>query len=236
MQATEKDYEELERLGAKLHIAVPTAIWGFKLESPDGEIVYEKTERAHSWVRNAYNLLASTMCQVNATGTTSFGNGNINFKDVTATLRGVASNAMGPLYNNSVESAGYGYIGPSGDSSKGIVVGTGNTAYSFDDYKLAAAVANGNGVGQLAHSLSSISKSWDSVNKKYNVVHSRIFNNNSTADIVVAEGGIIGNLCHSGGVNSSVLLCRDVYDIPYTIPAAYKFTVSYTMSVQFPTV
>ena len=80
-----------------------------------------------------------------------------------------------------------------------------------------------------------MTKSWDSVNKKYVVVYSRVFNNNSAGDIVVREGGIMSGV-YVANSSAAALVCRDVYDTPYTIPAAYKLTVNYTMSVQFPTV
>lgn len=237
MQATEKDYEELERLGAKLHIAVPTAKWGFKLEAPDGEVIFDITERAHSWVRNAYNLLTSVMCGINGTVNTTFGDSYINVKASNGSLYGTTSTPVCVYYGDSMESpTSYsGYIGGFGVSSRGIVLGSGNTIYSFDDYKLQTAIVNGTAAGQLSYTLGTVVKSWDSVNKKYISVFSRIFNNNSSGDVIVSEGGIMAGLS-AGGNNIIALVCRDVYDIPYTIPPAYKFTVNYTMSVQFPTV
>ena len=111
MNATEKDYELLENLGAKLHIATPTAKWGFKVEK-DGVVLLDTIERAHSWTRNAYNLLATTMCGIKTTGKSSFGNGEINLKLTDSNVVGNVDNHIfhsGPALD--IEAGTYGGFG-----------------------------------------------------------------------------------------------------------------------------
>lgn len=235
MNATEKDYELLENLGAKLHIATPTAKWGFKVEK-DGVVLLDTIERAHSWTRNAYNLLATNMCGVKSTGTSSFGNGEINLKLTSSNIVGSGGGFIshyGATGNIEGGSNG-GFVGLAGDASRGIVIGLGSTAYSFNNYALATQVVHGTAANQMAYATSTISKVFDSDTKKYNVTHSRVFNNNSSADIIVAEVGIIGCFQIGGSSLYTAMVCRDVLGTPVTVPPASKLTVSYTMSVQFP--
>lgn len=239
-KATEKDYEELERLGAKLHIATPTAKWGFKLEKQDGsEILYEATERAHSWVRNAYTILICNMCG-NGPTQTSYGAGVLGVKGTNGVgwqgTTGAYPFAPAVSVNsgavNALRYPGNGVVGAAGSITNGIVIGTGTTAYSFDDYKLATVIANGNAAGQMAYSAGTATDTWDSASKLYTSSFTRIMNNNSGADIVVSEVGLIGYV----GVSyaSYFLLVRDLLEAPIVVPTDSKLTVTYNMQTLFP--
>ena len=237
MNATEKDYELLENLGAKLHIATPTAKWGIKVEK-DGVVLLDTIERAHSWTRNAYNLLVSQMSAAAVTGKSAFSDGQLNLKATNGVVYGASGYIIGH-YNpsQSIESPQYGgFVSDNGDATKGIVVGTGNTAYSFEDYQLSAQVTHGVADGQLSYTLSTIAKEFDTITKKYNVTHERIFYNNSAASITIKEVGIIGGMVSdAGGVTArKCLLCRDILGTAPDVPAGAKITITYTMSTQFP--
>lgn len=229
MNVTEKDYELLENLGAKLHIATPTAKWHIKVEK-DGDVLYEETERAHSWTRNAYNLLVSTMCACNCNGT-SFGDGQINFKTTAGTVSG-APMAITLNQANVETGSAEGFVGKAGVDTRGIVIGTSDSAYNFDDNKLSARITDGAGTGQMAHGLGTVTKAFDTNTKKFNVTHERVFNNNSSAAITVKEVGIICYIWNS--YSQLVLVCRDVLGSAVDVPAASKLTVTYVMSTQFP--
>lgn len=239
---TEKDYEELERLGAKLHIATPTAKWGFKLEKQDsGEVLYETTERAHSWVRNAYTMLISNMCADGVTQN-SYGTGVLGIKSTGATAWQAANGAYSISPSVSVNSGatnalrypGNGFVGAAGSTTNGIVIGTGTAAYSFDDYKLASMVSNGNGTGQMAYSAGTGVDNWDSTNKIYTSSFVRIINNNSGADIVINEVGIIMNTYSPAGYYYNCLMVRDLLETPITVPTDSKLTITYNMQTLFP--
>ena len=58
---------------------------------------------------------------------------------------------------------------------------------------------------------------------------SKIFNNNSGAEITVSEVGLAG---YESG--QSMLMCRDVLASPVTVPNAGQLTVTYTIEMTFP--
>lgn len=224
---TEKDYDEIRKLGTKLHIPTPEMHWGFKVEMPDGDVVHEHDERGHSWVRNAYNALVSQFCAVNGYDI-NCGDGRMNFVTVIGDIK---QGSPLSLQVSTPELIPYGFLGSSGSNAQGIVVGTGTSPYHFDQYKLSMIVPNGTSNGQLSYQQSNYPiKSWDSVARKYTSTFVRILNNNSSASITLTEVGIY---CNIGGGGSNMAV-RDVLGTPVVVPAGGKLTITYSIYVTFP--
>lgn len=159
-------------------------------------------EEAHSWVRNIYNATCRYLLWPDVS-TSAFGDGYINYKSTAGVLTSPAQ---------------WNWAGTAG-SATGIVVGTGNTAWTFEDFKLATAVAHGNGAGQLSHVLQATGTDAF-VGDVCTVTVQRYFNNNSGGDIIIAETGLY----------VPFLACRDVLVTPVTVEDTGQLLVTYAIS------
>lgn len=230
---TEEDYDAIRKLGTKLHIPTPEMFWGFKVEDLNGNVLHEHDERGHSWVRNAYNVLVSGFCGVNMSGAV-FGAGYTTLKAVDGTAKsGNLIVGFGDMSSTSSESS-VGYHGALATATTGIIIGTGNSAYSFEDYKLATQITQGTSSGQMSHDAhNAIVKAYDSGSKIYTATHSRYFTNNSGASIIVSEAGLLGRT-NGYGLYGNYLLVRDVLGTPITVADLARLTVTYTIAVTYP--
>ena len=156
-EASEKEYRELARLGAKLRIPVPECFLEMEVTMPDGKVCHSHSQRSHSWVRNLYNVIVCNVCGINGSDQT-YGAGNINYKNF---LNGGISHSATPMgvfgyLQRDAESSPYGYIGEVAQTNTGgIKVGSSDTPESFEDYQLGATINHGTGAGQLAISVGS---------------------------------------------------------------------------------
>jgi hypothetical protein len=193
----------------------------------DGEHLLEYKMRSHSWVRNGYNLLTSQITGLDSsTGGATYGAGSLEMKDISDAIQ-CAPSYLGYLWYNNNKSC---YAGAAGESTKGIVVGTGTNADSFEDNKLGTLITSGTGSGQLSYAVASAGTgAYDAASKKITVTHSRYFNNNSGSAIVVSEVGI-----YAITANVNVMLCRDLLSTPVSVLNAAQLTVTYTMEVTYP--
>ena len=57
----EHKYKELKRLGTELHIPIFEAFLKLEVFDKDGKLVQEHSQRGHSWTRNAYNMMFSSL-------------------------------------------------------------------------------------------------------------------------------------------------------------------------------
>lgn len=216
---TQEDREVFDRIDRDclaMHVVPPPKTF-LKLEVRDGagELTDVYEDRAHSWVRNGYNIMAYRSCLgVEYSG---FGAGILTLKRINGTA------SVGNVVDAMIA------IGNSGQPVDGIVVGTGTDAESFDSFAMGALVGNGSSAGQLAYSAGTLTKAYDSGTKKWAFTLSRVFNNNSGSSIVVGEVGI--GVAASG---VSTLTCRDVLTEAKTVPNAGQLTVTYTIEMTFP--
>jgi hypothetical protein len=110
---------------------------------------------------------------------------------------------------------------PAGNASYGIVVGTSDTPVTRDDYKLGNQIAHGNSTGQLTYGAVSIDAPV-TYGTGYLIRVTRVFTNNSGADITVKEIGV-----YSYNNYNYFCIIRDVLTTPVTIPNGYSWTVRY---------
>lgn len=104
------------------------------------------------------------------------------------------------------------------DASTTLQFGAGDTAESYEDYKLDDPIWTGYTVVSGTGTLTAPS-AFDDVTHKYSSTRTFTFNNSSDSSITIKELGIfIG----------SVLLYREVLDSPITIDPAESVTVSFT--------
>lgn len=226
----EKEYEQLRKLGQKLHVPIPETKW--KLEVLlGGKIVQIYEARSHSWVRNAYNLL---FCQLacKAPSPANYGSGELGIKDTGATVRGAALSASSVKMGYNPDTPGlYGYLAQATKINHGIVVGSGVNAEDFEDFALQTPITEGVGAGQL-NSIASENHSISYAALALKDEQARYFNNNSGGDVTVNEVALITN----GHINTDHpwLFARDHLASPVVIPDTGQLKVTYTISLTYP--
>ena len=111
------------------------------------------------------------------------------------------------------------------NSNNGIVVGSGRTPATIDDYKLESMITSGLSA--------SIAKSIDSDN---DTIIALTFTNTSSADITIGEIGYVGTVYidNNFGGSKYVLLERTVLDSPVTIPAGGIGKIEYSIKLNIP--
>ena len=176
----EKDYAELNRLGTKLGIPVPMMMLGISVENSDGTIVQHYNGRSRTWVRNFWNYLIGVVGGVTGTGAT-FGAGSLGI-------------SVGNNYCPSIDfrqSNQIPYLKGEGDT-KGIIVGTGTGAESFETQDITTKIASGSSTGQLSYSSHTGPITvYDAATKKWTVTTVRQFTNSSGASISIKETSCI---------------------------------------------
>jgi len=134
------------------------------------------------------------------------------------------------------------------DSTYGIVVGTGTTPPTPNDFALENQIVNGTGTGQLVYNAVTISPaggtspiSAQSTTPTSGVLTpsgnttsiqiSRTFQNQSGASITVSEVGIISKAQSYPNVTVTLLIIHDLLSSAITIPNNGVMAITYTISV-----
>jgi len=112
---------------------------------------------------------------------------------------------------------------------KGIVVGTGTTAVTYNDTSMATLITHGVGTGQL--SAEETSNYYNPVTNSVEIVRTFVNADTGASNITVTEVGI----CNGVGTGTSSttqvnLYCRDVLDTALVIPYEGVLTVVYTIT------
>jgi hypothetical protein len=228
IRITEKDerdekFEKLKKLAVELHIPVPELHLRRKIENPGCETVI-KDGRAHTWVRNYYNMIygasMGALTAIAFTAAGSFGAGSLKIKASTNS----ELNPTNGVYLTQINiSTGM----PQAISNGGIWIGTGDTAYSFEQYAMSAIVSSGTATGNLVYgAMAHQTPVYTSETKEWAQTIKRVFNNNSDASITVKETGLAGQ--------SSILLARDVLGTADVLNVGAQYTVEYIVKLIFP--
>jgi len=107
----------------------------------------------------------------------------------------------------------------------GVVVGTGSTAVTRDDYKLESQVPDGFADGQLVHGKTTVEDvNGDPPSSVFRII--RTFTNEGSSTISIYEIGLIVK-----AQNKYVLIARDVLDTAQDVPAGATLTVRYIFKV-----
>lgn len=219
----ESKFAELRKLSVELSVPVPEVFVSRKIENPDCETII-KEGRSHTWVRNYYNLIFAGSAGGYTSGNTfvaagSYGAGSLKIKFSGGSEGNPNSGTFQPTTNKDITTTAI--------SAGGIWIGTGDTAYSFEDYALSALIANGSGTGEMAYgAMAHQTPAYTSGTKEWAQTMKRVFNNNSAAAIGVKEVGLAGS--------ASTLNARDVLGSTDTINVGGQYTVTYTVKLTFP--
>ena len=140
---------------------------------------------------------------------------SINTPDITNTPIGLAANA-----------SAFCMSGGASDLTRGIVVGTGNTAVAMTDYELAALIADGDNAGQLEYATNTFTAPHTIGTSRYFTI-SRVMSNLSGGAIAVAEIGL--HLLYSGPY--TFLGVRDVLPSAQSVGNGKTITITYTYKI-----
>ena len=186
----------------------------------DGKMVYEGESK--SLLQNFAKALLTIL--------SSPGSGVTTSTSIGATVNFFGEWYAGTYYGGGVHLA---MNALSGDDSFGIVVGSGTTNVSPTDSSLASKISNGTGSGQLSYQTHTTNSSFSSSSSFIQI--SRTFINNSGADVVVREVGLIARnfFRDNSGVknDAKILIARDVLPNPVTVKPLGSLNVTYTLSL-----
>jgi len=162
---------------------------------------------------------------------------NLRAQSVFGSIRGTTQDETGGAVagRGQYNPTGMGITNGSPDASFGIVVGTGDTAFSVEQYALASLIAHGNAASQFAYQpMATPSVAYNAGTKVWKASHTRIFNNNSGGSITVKEVGLyaLGYL-FTGAVDSVSMDERSVLSPTVPVPNAAQLTVTYEISKDF---
>lgn len=204
----------------KLKPFAPKVYIGFEVRDRRGRVIYKRRERGHSWVRNYYVVL---VCQA----------GWVDMRQELNTRIRDTGGSWGEYDNQFTYVKQDSWLeGGEGDTTKGIVIGTGNTPPSIDDYNLEAKIPHGTGAGKMEYQAQADTVS-ETTATGWRTTLVRQFYNKSGASIYVAETGIIGELALAA-VTWKCLLCRNVHDPAVEVPDTGILTVTYTIETTQP--
>jgi len=193
----------------------------FRITNPDGTVVREWTEPAHSLNYN-FALLIWALWSANTAVMTDTGGTAINV--------------------NGASGGAWAVTAPSGNTSYGIVIGSGAAAGSTPSptaYNLVAQIPNGTSSGQIEYgavSVGTVSQSGQTIS----FTISRSFTNVSGSTINVTEIGLVVNVTGFAmtTVSTHTAVTSDYFLIAYDIPSStiavqngQTLTVTYTFSV-----
>ena len=117
----------------------------------------------------------------------------------------------------------------------GILVGSGTSAESFEDYVLQTLIAEGTGAGQLNYVATDVpTKSYVAGTKTWTITWIRYMNNNSGGDVSVNEVALVTRGEIAGLSNVRWAMSRDKLGATVTIPNTGQLKVTYSLSLTFP--
>ncbi len=203
----------------------------------DGQILDEREGKPDSWLRNHFNHATSIGGGIDG-DEASWGDGNINIKDTSGNIKNGARPIAQYFSQNLESNSGYGYYAPVATTSRGIILGTGTTAVSWqNDYSIETLIAHGQSANQLYYATSYVPANdiWDSGSTSRIQEWARYYDNFSGSTITANEMGIYGKLTAGGsGQTHNMMMARDIISpglaIPYKAQAkiAYRFSLNYT--------
>ena len=179
-------------------------------------------------LRNYYNQLAMLTMGVISTDKTTFGDGHLNSKTASGSLDdistsvNVAYTAIGRSITTDIRYNSLG-AGPS------ILLGSGDTAVTFDDYALDSIISSGWTKGTPIIG----TPSYNSETRKWTNTISFACTNTSGSDLTIREVGIISGFRSSA---VGVLIYREVLATPVTIANGNSSTITLNLEYTMPTV
>jgi len=189
-----------------------------EVRDKDGKLIEFKKQESHSFLRAFIHFLRAILTPSGTDSTPDTGN----------TSRTILF--TGTLTTPSTVFQLLTFHGASGDATKGIVVGTSETAVIITQVALGSQIAHGSSSGQLNHGTCT----WDAVVLdttigKFNLV--RTFSNASGSAITVNEVGIYGGIKDTGNAERTFCIARDIISGGVSVPNGSTLTVRYIPTI-----
>ena len=238
----ELGYDELRRMGQRLHIPIPEVFIKLEVFGRDGKLVQRHHQRSHSWTRNAYNMMFSQLAGAPPSDVT-FEAGKLSQKATSGTIHhGLFPFCMAyPRIGGSPYTYPYGldlgYRAPAPNDDYGILVGSSTDADGFENYVLIAPIIDGTGAGQLNYVQSEENTmSYAALALKNELI--RYFNNNTVGltDVDVNEVALVCKTGRVSGLTTTdfILMARDHLASTVTVPSTGQLKVTYTIQLTYP--
>jgi hypothetical protein len=229
----EKRFEELRGMCRELKVPAPPEIMiGLKVHDKNGVLTFDDVQRGHSWTRNFWNFIFGVASTSRGIADATFVAGKMSGKTTAAAIR---SDAASTSFVAGQLNTGPGFNNVAATANSGIVVGTGDTAFSTADYILATLIAHGNAATQLSYNPMSGGSlpSYTGGSKTWKGTLTRLFNNNSGGSITVKEVGLIfaGGVCWTA--SEYYLFERSVLAPTVAVANGAQLTVTYEISMDF---
>jgi len=123
----------------------------------------------------------------------------------------------------------FGCDAASGEDRTGLVIGTGNTAVTVSDYKLATKISNGITSGTLQYGAVAVGAPTTDLTSNYFVI-TRVFTNGSGSPVTIKEIGLIAyNTSYSNVLNNVYLIARDILPSEIPLNNGQNVTINYTI-------
>lgn len=227
-----KLWAQMDDTARKLGVmSLPRLHVGMLVEK-DGIVLTNQREEGHSWTRNMWNAIFGVHTHCGGSSAT-FGAGYISSKSTAGTVKGATGTPANFFYTKIITpDVDYGFCYSGVASGRGIVVGTDDTAFDIDDYKLGAPIDHGNSAGQLSY-VGMDKPSLDYTANVWTASLVRLFNNNSGDTVTVKEVGIISRSVLFSNSVDFFLLARDVLVSPVDVVNGAQLTVTYEISMDF---
>ncbi len=191
-----------------------------EVRDKNGKLIEKRIERSHSFVKNFLAALR-TIFFLNA-----IINGNMSPSEEIDTNGNPRKQTTGFTHN---DWGIFDLVKSLGSTKAGIVVGSGTTTPTPNDYKLASPIADGTGAGQLQYgTIDSPDISCDGNTCKLIII--RTFTNGSGGDVTVTEIGLQAQRYY-GSTEYMILIARDVLSQSVTVPNGATLTVRYIIQI-----
>jgi hypothetical protein len=210
-------------------IELPDFWLGLTRKTLSGQVLDYCRQPGHSWVRNAYNAHFGSLGAAVSDGGNNFGAGYMTARRMTGQIAYTAGrsfvigNTTLPAYNCMISSVA--------SSAYGVLLGSGDTAWDIDDYKLDTLIEHGAGAGQLSYSTMS-TPTMDYTSKIWTVSFERSFSNFSGASVFVKEVAL-ADYCNMCGISTFFMLARDVLASALEVEDESILTVEFEISKDF---
>ena len=180
-------------------------------------------------LRNYYNWLAMLAMGVSSTDTSTFGDGHLNTKVLGGSLAAIKLTQYSEVvgFGNSISTS----IVGSDTTSNAIIIGSGDTAVTFDDYALDSIISSGWTKGTPIVG----TPAYNSGTKKWTNTISFVCTNTSGSDLTIKEIGIVARIVDYVSTTSS-LIYREVLASPVTITNGTSSTITLNLEYTMPTV
>ena len=181
-------------------------------------------------LRNYYNWLALLTMGVLSTDTSTFGDGHLNTKSYSGAIY-VSSSNVQSLSVGTGWSVATTITSAAGANRNSIIIGSGDTAVTFDDYALTSIISSGWTKGTPFAG----TPSYNSETKKWTNTISFVCTNSSGSTMTIKEVGIVAYINDYSTANSS-LIYREVLATPVEITNGNSSTITLNLEYTMPTV